>query len=537
MEYYNLVHNLKRIREDRNITYQTLERATGIPAARLREAERGELRLSIGELDQLFAYYRMSVEQVLKYRQRKKRVILAAAAAFVVLAVSVITYGMLAGEPAGGAAAGQTAEETALAGGLDESGPSSEGAGLRSGTLQKEEDGETSEQADEAARTGKVNEAEADQTDGADRADEVGGAHHAGEADQADQSSEAGEDGWAATSGEAQGVQDQLGQNDAISEQDSGQDSGKQSGSAATADQRPAERPAEPGTDGVMPPQKDEAGAVFRIWGNISYAAAGIPELEGNDAAKVTHIIPIEGLTTKRPDWVEEIGKERLILNLGTADIWSNTAVEEWTRLQDEGYAVIGLGKMPGVYEPQIIDVNGSKVGFVSLAGLIHEANQIAARNRVGLPRAYDNSEVIQAVTKAKEQVDYLIVLIHMGNRRGGEAPVAKQERLAKAAAEAGADLIIGNRSLRSQEAALIHGVPVFYSLGRSVSADAADKLHNYVIDVHYADGLSKLVVHVGEMEGGFLRFREPADSVAAELAEKFAALQEAARLEIDDRR
>ncbi len=84
-----------------------------------------------------------------------------------------------------------------------------------------------------------------------------------------------------------------------------------------------------------MPPQKDEAGAVFRIWGNISYAAAGIPELEGNDAAKVTHIIPIEGLTTKRPDWVEEIGKERLILNLGTADIWSNTAVEEWTRLQD----------------------------------------------------------------------------------------------------------------------------------------------------------------------------------------------------------
>lgn len=533
MEYYNLVHNLKRIREDRNITYQTLERATGIPAARLREAEKGELRLSIGELDQLFAYYRMSVEQVLKYRQRKKRVILAAAAAFVVLAVSVITYGMLAGEPAGGAAAGQTAEETALAGGLDESGPSSEGAGLRSGTLQKEEDGETSEQADEAARTGKVNEAEADQTDGADRADEVGGAHHAGEADQADQSSEAGEDGWAATSGEAQGVQDQLGQNDAISEQDSG----KQSGSAATADQRPAERPAEPGTDGVMPPQKDEAGAVFRIWGNISYAAAGIPELEGNDAAKVTHIIPIEGLTTKRPDWVEEIGKERLILNLGTADIWSNTAVEEWTRLQDEGYAVIGLGKMPGVYEPQIIDVNGSKVGFVSLAGLIHEANQIAARNRVGLPRAYDNSEVIQAVTKAKEQVDYLIVLIHMGNRRGGEAPVAKQERLAKAAAEAGADLIIGNRSLRSQEAALIHGVPVFYSLGRSVSADAADKLHNYVIDVHYADGLSKLVVHVGEMEGGFLRFREPADSVAAELAEKFAALQEAARLEIDDRR
>ena len=56
----------------------------------------------------------------------------------------------------------------------------------------------------------------------------------------------------------------------------------------------------------------------------------------------------------------------------------------------------------------------------------------------------------------------------------------------------------------------MIHGVPVFYSLGRSVSADAADKLHNYVIDVHYADGLSKLVVHVGEMEGGFLRFREP---------------------------
>jgi len=446
MDYYKLMNNMKKIREDQKLSLSVIARATGIPPARLRDAEEGGERLTIGELDHLLAFYQMSANDVLKYRQSKRGLWIGAAVACLII---FLAFGLgmgdwlekqLFGEPQQTVSGDFAAGEEAAAGNV---------AGEPDPGTEQVSDGAASGAGENDSGTG---------TDGNDH-------NGAGENEAAD------------------GNGDQAPEESA----DEGTSQEQAGGQTAGEDQR--------------------GGVILRFWGNIAYDAEQLPELADNDDDRVIHVIPIEQLTADRPGWLGDSERERFILNVGTADIWTDQAIEEWDRLRSAGFAVIGLGRLANVYDPYIMEIDGYKIGILSLAGLIHEKSQIAYGTQIGLPRAYDVEEVQEAVSNAKRQVDYLFVLPHVGNKRGDEVPVMRQQLLARRIIEAGGDFIIGNRSLLAQQVEVIDGVPVFHSLGRSVSADARDGLLNYVVDVHMSDSLDKVVVHIGEMDDGTLRF------------------------------
>jgi len=486
MEYLTLMNNMKKIREDQKLSLSVIARATGIPVARLREAEKGDERLTVGELDKLLAFYQMSASDVLKYRRSQRGIWLGTAVAGLILLL--IAFGMGLGDRLEGllfqesrqAASGNAAigGDEAAAGGGDSVQPGS------------------AQPADEAAGG----------------AGSPGGSSGASAGDSA--SNEAGDADDDSGDGEI------------------GTDAGGESEASGLAAD-----PMMPAGDGTQQGEAAGGEVILRFWGNIAYDADGLPELPDNGDERIFHIIPVEQLSTDRPAWLDKVGQGRYLLNLGNADIWTKTTVAEWQRLTRDGFNVIGLGRQLDVYKPYVMEIEGRKIGILSLSGLIHEADQIATSQRIGLPRAYDEQEIRNAVSSAREQVDYLFVLPHVGNKRGTEEPINRQRRLARLIAEAGGDFIIGNRSIRTQQAEVINGVPVFYSLGRSVSADAKDGLLNYVVDVHLSDTLDKVVIHLGEMEGGTLRFDRDLTSHRATIEQQLDQLNEAiGQLEIQYR-
>jgi|GEM_PF-827076 len=557
-----LTYNLKRIRRDRKIPYSVLERSTGIRASRLQEAEEGELQLSVDELDRLLAFYQLKPEQVLQYRRISFVKIAAPVLAVAVIAMIIFsqTFGQpddrepiaVADDADGGSDAGVVGDGTRQGDGAS---VESEAGVVGDGTGQGQE-AVAGPDAD-AARGASGEEVSGGQTgaDGDPDSDASGGQDAAADPSQDGsapvgdkQGSGNGLDGGSAggtdvsdpADGESGGSSDTGSASDEHESYGSGSD--EESGGEAPA---PAEEEIDygsvyPGEEvdlAPLPVPVYEEPVVFRIWGNITYDADELPKLEDNDLPQVKHIIPVESLSNDRPGWLDDTAKDRFILSLANADVWSDTAVEEWLRLRDDGYPAFGIGRAADAYKPYIVQVKDQKVGFLSLAGLIHEAHQIAHPYWIGLPRAYDDVEIIRAVEQAKREVDYLFVLIHVGNKRGGEVPIAKQERLTRVAAEAGADLVIGNRSLRAQAITAVGDVPVFYSLGRSISDEAQDDLTNYVLDIHYTDGVDKIVAHVGSMEGGVLRFGGRSND-AAGIEAKFGPIREVSgiKLEIDDR-
>src|SRR5690606_37193267 len=100
---------------------------------------------------------------------------------------------------------------------------------------------------------------------------------------------------------------------------------------------------------------------------------------------------------------------------------------------------------------------------------------------------AYDAKLVNKVIQQAKQQTDFLIVLMDWG-KTWGTAPEAYQRPMAEAMINAGADMIVGNHPLQAHQAEMIEGRYVFYSLGHSVSPIKNSSAYNYVLDVEIVD-------------------------------------------------
>ncbi len=249
----------------------------------------------------------------------------------------------------------------------------------------------------------------------------------------------------------------------------------------------------------------------FRFWGNVPYDAASVPKVDDSDSRNVIDVFPIERLSKVRPSWVQDHDPDKLILNAGTADVWTDSTVEAFQQLKKEGYRVLGLGKIPDVHSPLIIQVNSKKVGFLSLAGIIHRADEIALKTKIGLPRAYTENDVVPVVKAAKAKADYLFVLIDWG-KTWSQTHSASQKKMAEMIVRAGADCIIGNHPLYAQEIALVQGKPVFYGLGHSVSKHEKEASYNYVLEFDFAQQPEEARLRVGKLHRGKIGFQLTAE-------------------------
>ena len=115
--------------------------------------------------------------------------------------------------------------------------------------------------------------------------------------------------------------------------------------------------------------------------------------------------------------------------------------------------------------EPQIIEVNGKKYGFLAASRVLPVASWNVESTTPGVFSTYDPTALLADINKVRAECDYLTVFVHWGLERK-EYPESYQKTLATQYIDAGADAVIGSHSHCLQGVEYINGKPVFYSLG-----------------------------------------------------------------------
>jgi len=146
------------------------------------------------------------------------------------------------------------------------------------------------------------------------------------------------------------------------------------------------------------------------------------------------------------------------LANNHTFDYGLDGLYETIAALQRQGIRTVGGGVQADA--PVVLDVRGLRVAFL-------------ARNAVGTPQpgiawAGSEDEVAAAVLQAKRQADVVVLLLHAGAEYSPE-PTEEQVRLARAAVQAGAALVIGHHTHVTQPTERLAGAFVAYGLGDTV--------------------------------------------------------------------
>ena len=175
----------------------------------------------------------------------------------------------------------------------------------------------------------------------------------------------------------------------------------------------------------------------------------------------------------------------------------ASAAVASVKVLDEVGVLHCGVGEtLAEARKPVIIEKNGIRLGFLSYTSVFWPSNHAASANGPGCatikahaayepgPRALEmpGAEPIthtfadpaeleamrDDVRALRSKVDLVILSCHWGVSSKDE-PVAYQREIARAAIDAGADMVFGHHPHVVQAAEIYQGRPVFYSLGNFV--------------------------------------------------------------------
>lgn len=146
---------------------------------------------------------------------------------------------------------------------------------------------------------------------------------------------------------------------------------------------------------------------------------------------------------------------------------WSREAFDETLgHLRSNGMLYAGAGmNYADAAAVRVIEVRGVKVGFLAATDV--GPNWLKATDtEPGILLASDPS-LPQIVANAKTQVDVLVVSFHWGNEYSPAN--ARQEMLAHAAIDAGADIVVGAHPHVMQRVEEYKGKIIYYSLGNFI--------------------------------------------------------------------
>ncbi len=146
--------------------------------------------------------------------------------------------------------------------------------------------------------------------------------------------------------------------------------------------------------------------------------------------------------------------------------------------LKKEGISYVGGGvNSAEAYKPLIIEKNGLKWGFVnfnSIIGAIEASADSAGVAEFSIkPWAEsddpkDLERIKTAIIETKKQADIVVAAFHWGVEYQAD-PIESQIKVAHAAVEAGADLVVGTHPHVVQGIENYQKTPIFYSLGNFI--------------------------------------------------------------------
>jgi poly-gamma-glutamate capsule biosynthesis protein CapA/YwtB (metallophosphatase superfamily) len=141
--------------------------------------------------------------------------------------------------------------------------------------------------------------------------------------------------------------------------------------------------------------------------------------------------------------------------------------------LTNNGIKYTGAGRTADeAYAPVVVKRKGVKVAFVGLSHVVPNASWKAQNKSTtnpngvtGVAHLYDMQAALNAVKRAKQVADIVIVMPHWGVERV-MTPNATQTEMAHALIDAGADLIVGSHPHVAQAIEQYKGKWIAYSLG-----------------------------------------------------------------------
>ena len=137
--------------------------------------------------------------------------------------------------------------------------------------------------------------------------------------------------------------------------------------------------------------------------------------------------------------------------------------------LNDAKLPFVGAGKnFEEAAHPAYFHANGHVISYVSATQIERYGNpdtKEATADSPGVLRTLDPAKAVAAIKEAKSNSDFTVMYVHWGSE-STDLVEKSQRDLARAYADAGADLIIGDHSHCLQGIDYVDDVPVFYSLG-----------------------------------------------------------------------
>ncbi|GEM_PF-5424823 len=171
------------------------------------------------------------------------------------------------------------------------------------------------------------------------------------------------------------------------------------------------------------------------------------------------------------------------LANNHTFDAGTSALMETLDNLEEAGIAYCGVAReRERAWEPCLVEANGVIVGFVGGTDLSFSHGGWTKVDA-------ELTEFAGRLRAAKERCDLLVVTLHWGNEYQSE-PTQRQKKVATAAVEAGADLVIGHHPHTLQGVGERQGTPILYSAG------------NFVFDQREGERMESAIFHLAWTEG-----------------------------------
>ncbi|NEW08762.1 CapA family protein [Paenibacillus sp. SYP-B3998] len=157
------------------------------------------------------------------------------------------------------------------------------------------------------------------------------------------------------------------------------------------------------------------------------------------------------------------------LANNHVMDYGTEGLLDTMAALDQEGVKRVGAGKdLEEAYQPVIVEKQGMKIAFFGFSHVVPEASWKAALGHPGVADTYNYKPPVEAIQKAKEKADLVVVVAHWGIEREDQ-PDKNQKDLAHRYIDAGADLVVGGHPHVLQGFESYKGKWIAYSLGNFI--------------------------------------------------------------------
>lgn len=158
------------------------------------------------------------------------------------------------------------------------------------------------------------------------------------------------------------------------------------------------------------------------------------------------------------------------LANNHVLDYGKDALTDTFTTLTNAGIEYTGAGNSLEDASKLIIktDAKGRTYGFLAASHVIPVGSWNVLNSQPGEFCFYDETDLLNSIAAAKQQVDYLFVMVHWGVEHTTELK-DYQPNDGHKFIDAGADAVIGMHSHCLQPVEMYNGKPIFYSLGNFI--------------------------------------------------------------------